>query len=581
MFNNRRLMQMLRQTGALFPFVVIFGLLSGGLVILQALELSKVITGVFLQGKTLVEVKGLLWLFGGIILARVLFTILNDSLANALAVKIKTLLRSQLLQKIDRLGPAYTQSQQSGELVTTAFQGVEALDAYFSQYLPQILLAVMLPLLILGVVFPLDWLSGLVFLLTAPLIPFFMALVGRASEAETKKQWLALSRLGADFLDTLQGLTTLKTMGQSKKQVKRVAEVSDRYRLATMNVLRITFLSAFVLELLATISTAVVAVEVGLRLLYGNLLFEQAFFVLLLAPEFYQPMRNLGMRYHAGMTGVTASVRIFQLLDETEPSRVLVSGEAVPPLDLNRPFNLTFENVSFAYPQNNGDSLNEIRLRLDSGRSYTLVGHSGAGKSTFLKLLMRFIEPTTGVMALNGVDARSYTLKEWRRQISWVSQKPMLFNTSLLENIRLEDESISEEAVWQALEQAHLVDFAMTLPERLQTPVGEWGARLSGGQAQRVALARAFLKEAALVLLDEPAEHLDADLEAELALSTQELLRQRTVVTIAHRLNTLQQSDQVILLEHGRILEQGQPDQLLRANGAYARLIRSSGEAAA
>ena len=581
MFNNRRLMQMLRQTGALFPFVVIFGLLSGGLVILQALELSKVITGVFLQGKTLVEVKGLLWLFGGIILARVLFTILNDSLANALAVKIKTLLRSQLLQKIDRLGPAYTQSQQSGELVTTAFQGVEALDAYFSQYLPQILLAVMLPLLILGVVFPLDWLSGLVFLLTAPLIPFFMALVGRASEAETKKQWLALSRLGADFLDTLQGLTTLKTMGQSKKQVKRVAEVSDRYRLATMNVLRITFLSAFVLELLATISTAVVAVEVGLRLLYGNLLFEQAFFVLLLAPEFYQPMRNLGMRYHAGMTGVTASVRIFQLLDETEPSRVLVSGEAAPPLDLNRPFNLTFENVSFAYPQNNGDSLNEIRLRLDSGRSYTLVGHSGAGKSTFLKLLMRFIEPTTGVMALNGVDARSYTLKEWRRQISWVSQKPMLFNTSLLENIRLEDESISEEAVWQALEQAHLVDFAMTLPERLQTPVGEWGARLSGGQAQRVALARAFLKEAALVLLDEPAEHLDADLEAELALSTQELLRQRTVVTIAHRLNTLQQSDQVILLEHGRILEQGQPDQLLRANGAYARLIRSSGEAAA
>jgi ATP-binding cassette subfamily C protein CydD len=570
MFNNQRLLHMLRQTGFLFPLVVLFGVMSGALVILQSLELSKIISSVFLDGQTLTEVSGLLRLFLLVIILRVLFTILNDTFAAAMAVKVKTNLRDLIMQKIDRLGPAYTHTQQSGELVTTAMQGIEALDAYFSQYMPQVLLAAILPLIILMVVFPLDWVSGLVFLVTTPLIPFFMALIGKASEAETKKQWKALSRLGADFLDTLQGLTTLKLLGKSKAQIKRVEEVSERYRVATLNVLRITFLSALVLELLATISTAVVAVEVGLRLLYGQLIFQQAFFVLLLAPEFYQPMRNLGMRYHAGMTGVTAAVRIFQLLDEPEPTQVQKVESDLPVLDLHSPFRLSFEHISFAYPQNLNDSLKAIQLNLESGKTYSLVGHSGAGKSTLLKLLMRFIEPSEGSILFNGVDLRCYSVVEWRKQISWVSQKPMLFNTSILENIRLEDSSISETQVWQALEQAQLADFVLRLPERLQTPLGEWGARFSGGQGQRIALARAFLKNAPLILMDEPTAALDPELEEALVKSMQTLVKQHTLITIAHRISTIQQSDEVIVMEDGRVVEVDSPAALLKRKGTYA-----------
>lgn len=573
MFNNRRLLQLLRQTGVLFPLVILFGTLSGGLVVWQSLELSRAINQVFLEKKTLLEVRSVLLLFLLIVLVRALLIFLSDVTATRIAVKIKTLLRTQVMDKLSRLGPAYLRTQQSGELVTTAMQGIEALDAYFSQYLPQMLLAAILPLIILAVVFPLDWVSGLVFLVTAPLIPFFMALVGRMSENETKKQWKALTRLGADFLDTLQGLTALKLLGQSKAQVRRVEEVSDRYRLATMNVLRITFLSALVLELLATISTAVVAVEIGLRLLYGKLLFEQAFFVLLLAPEFYLPLRNLGMRYHAGMTGVTASVRIFALLDEPEPDRVEVLASAPAKPELSQAFHLTLEHVSFAYPQSSGDSLHDISLDFRSGRVYTLAGPSGAGKSTLLKLLMRFLEPGEGSLRLNGTDLRQFALNDWRSQVGWVSQKPALFNTTLLENIRLEDTSISEEAVWQALEQVHLADYVRGLPLRLATPLGEWGARLSGGQGQRVALARAFLKNAPLLLMDEPNAHLDAELETELATSLRALMAGRTVISIAHRFSTMQASDQVILLEHGQVSETGSHVELLRMQGHYAALF--------
>lgn len=563
MFNNHRLIQLFRQTGMLFPLVILCGLLSGSLVIAQSLELSKVISAVFLDGKTLAEVAALLRLFLIIVIIRVLFTILNDTFATAAAVKVKTLLRALVMQKIDRLGPAYTNTQQSGELVTTAIQGIEALDAYYSQYLPQVLLAALLPLIILLVVLPLDWVSGLVFLVTAPLIPFFMALVGKASENETKKQWKALSRLGADFLDTLQGLTTLKLLGKSKSQVRRVEEVSEHYRRATMNVLRITFLSALVLEMLATISTAVVAVEVGLRLLYGQLIFQQAFFVLLLAPEFYQPMRNLGMRYHAGMTGVTASVRIFQLLDEPELVPVQKIETNLPELNLLQPFRLTFDRVSFAYPESLTDSVKSIQLDFESSKTYALVGRSGAGKSTLLKLLMRFIEPGEGSIQFNGIDLRNYSVANWRRQISWVSQKPMLFNTSILENIRLHDLSISEEQVWQALAQAQLADFVISLPDKLYTPMGEWGARLSGGQGQRVALARAFLKNAPLILMDEPTAALDPELEETLTRATRTLVKQRTLITIAHRVSTIRHADEIIVLERGEVIEKGRPAEVL------------------
>lgn len=580
MHNNRRLMAMLRTTGAIFPLAVLFGFLAGGLVVLQSLVLSKTINQVFLQKQTLEAVTPFLRLFLLIILVRVLFTLLNETFAGWVASKIKSNLRGQLMDKINRLGPAYLRTQRSGELVTTALQGLDALDAYFSQYLPQVLLSAMLPLTILLVVFPLDLLTGVVFLVTAPLIPYFMALVGRTSEAETKKQWTALSRMGADFLDTLQGLTTLKTLGRSQTRASHLEVVSDRYRVATMNVLRITFLSALVLELLATISTAVVAVEIGLRLLYGKIIFEQAFFILLIAPEFYLPMRNLGMRYHAGMTGVTAAGHIFALLDQPEPSRLEVANLSAEPPDLSKPFQLQLQGVGFQYENRSAHSLQAVNCNFDSGKKYALIGRSGAGKSTLMQLLMRYLLPTEGQILLNGQDVQTWPVEMWRKQIAWVPQKPMLFNTTLFENIRLQDESISEEQVWQAVRLAALEPLVKQLPKGLHTSLGEWGSRLSGGEGQRVALARAFLKNAPLILMDEPTAHLDPELESSLDAATKTLLEQRTVITIAHRYSTIAHVDEVIVLDGGSISRMGAPEAVLSGHGDIAGLFRAGEEVA-
>ncbi|PKN88714.1 MAG: thiol reductant ABC exporter subunit CydD, partial [Chloroflexi bacterium HGW-Chloroflexi-7] len=423
-------------------------------------------------------------------------------------------------------------------------QGLDALDAYFSQYLPQILLSALLPVTILLVVFPMDLLTGIVFVITAPLIPLFMILIGKLSQNHTQRQWIGLSRLGAYFLDTLQGLSTLMQLGQSKARGDRIRQVSERYREVTMNVFKITFLSAFVLEMIATISTALVAVEIGLRLLYGNMEFQQAFFILLIAPEFYLPLRNLSVRYHAGMNGLSAASRIFHLLDTPEVGTTISFIEKET-ITLEDKFTIDFQKVSYHYPENPETAIDFIDLQLESGRHYALVGESGAGKSTLALLMLRFITPETGRILLNGEDIQTWNLDQWRSMIAWVPQKANLFNTSLLENVRLDDPRFSEEAVHLSLEQAGLSDFVKNLPDGLETPLLESGIRLSGGEAQRVVLARAFLKNAPIVVMDEPTAHLDIDLERAFIEASERLQKGRTTLTIAHRLATVRGADQI------------------------------------
>ncbi len=568
-----RLLAQVQAARAAFGITLLLGLLGGVLVIVQARGLARVVTGAFLDGQGLSDLMPWLWLLLGIILARAGLALLAEISATWVAVRVKNNMREMLVRKLFSLGPTYTQAGRSGELTATMVQGIEGLDAYFSQYLPQLALAALVPLAILVVVFPLDWISGLVLLVTAPLIPLFMILIGKGAEAVTKRQWNELRRMSAYFLDTLQGLATLKAFNRSRNEAGRVAAVSERYREVTLEALRVTFLSALALELVATISTAVVAVEIGLRLLYGRLAFEQAFFILLLAPEFYQPLRLLGTRFHAGMSGMAAAKRIFEILHapESEPVR---APEARPVEDLKLSYApIEFCQVSFTYSSRSEAALQDVSFTIRPGQHLALVGASGSGKSTIARLLLRFLEPEQGQIRVEGRALRSIPVETWRAQVAWAPQQPYLFNTSLAENIRLSKPGASMAEVRRAAGLAGIADWVEALPRGYDTPAGEQGAQLSGGQAQRISLARAFLKDAPLLVMDEPSAHLDPRQETLLEESIARLRRGRTVVSIAHRLTTVTQADCILVMDAGRVVESGSHSELLARKGVYSRLV--------
>ncbi|MDI6907118.1 MAG: thiol reductant ABC exporter subunit CydD [Thermoanaerobacterales bacterium] len=571
---DRRLVREARQVRFLLALAVGLGTAYGLLAVLQAGCLARIVDRVFLGGEGPAAVRPLLSVLLGVIVLRAVLAWAGETAAHGCAARIKHSLRRRLLAHLLALGPAYAREERAGELVNVLGEGVEAVDAFFSRYLPQLALAALSPLAVLGFVFPLDPVSGLIMLLTAPLIPLFMVLIGKWAEALSRRQWETLSRMSAHFLDVIQGLTTLKVFGRSKAQAEIIGRVSDDFRGATLGILRVAFLSALVLEFVATISTALVAVTVGIRLVYARMPFEEAFFILLLAPEFYLPLRLLGGGFHAGMAGVSAAGRIFAILETPAPPTAAAgNGAPVPKGGIE----IRFQDVHYAYEGGARPALQGVSFGVSPGERVALVGPSGAGKSTVAHLLLRFLEPDRGRITVNGLPLSEIPAEEWRARVALVPQDPYIFYGTVSDNIRLGRPGASAEEVRKAAEEAGAHRFIAELPRGYDTPVGEGGLRLSGGQAQRLAVARAFLRDAPVLILDEGTAGLDPATESGVLEALERLAQGRTVLVIAHRLNTVRRADRILVLDRGRVAEAGRHAELMEQHGVYRRLVAAYG----
>ena len=568
---DRRLFRQVRFARVSLGATVTLGILVAVATIAQMVFLARVIDRVFLRGADFEDVSALLLYLLGAVIIRAALLWLREISAQRGAVRVKSELREKLFAHILRLGPAYTRGERTGELATTATEGVEKLEAYFGRYLPQVFLSALVPFLIAVYVLPLDWASSVLLLMTAPVIPILMVLVGSYAEEHLQRQWTALSRLGASFVDALQGLPTLKVFGRGAEEREKMAAASEEFRERTMKVLRYAFISGFVLEFMTAMAIALVAVSLGVRLVSGDMPFEVAFLVLLLAPEFYKPLRELGTHRHAGMEGKAAAERIFEILETHVPSRA--APEA--PVQLSDGLTVEFSGVGYAYPGSEHQALSDLSITLPAGTRTALVGRSGSGKSTLVNLLLRFLEPDSGEIATNGSPLRQMPPETWRENVALVPQRPHLFYGSVLENIRLARPGASREEVERVSELAGAAKFIRRLPQGYDTEIGERGAHLSGGEVQRVAIARAFLKDAPVLVMDEPTSSLDPESERLIRTALERLAWGRTVLIIAHRLNTVYEADRIVVLDEGRLVETGTHGALIRHDGLYASLVNA------
>lgn len=537
--------------------------LAGLLVLVQAELLAGVLSGRF----AVTALTGVVAVVG----LRALLAWTQGVFAGRTATGVKSALRQRLLGRFQELGPARLTGHRSGELVTLTGRGLDGLDPYLTGYLPAIAVAGVVPLAVLIRLFTADLASAIIVLLTLPLIPIFGALVGMTTKAVTERQFHALSRLGGHFLDVVRGLPTLRAFGRARYQATVIERVADAHRSATMRTLRVAFLSSLVLELCASLSLALVAVPIGLRLLGGSLDLTTALLVLLLAPEAYLPLRMMGTRFHASMEGVAAADAAFAVLDRTpdtppgataspttaspaitSPAITSPGATSAPPAGAAR---IHLDDVTVRYPGRDDAALEHVTLTIEPGEHIALVGESGGGKSTLLHLVLGFVTPSAGRVLIGETDLRDLDLDAWRASLAFVPQRPHLFTTSVADNIRLGAPSASLEEVRRAATAAHADGFVQRLPAGYDTQVGERGANLSAGQRQRIALARAFCRPgASVLLLDEPTARLDGRSEAAVVAATAELSRGRTAIIVAHRPAMIDLADRVVRVHEGRLV---------------------------
>ncbi len=551
--------RLLRQAGTARGYLAVtiaLGLAGTLLILLQAGLLSQALagaargTGIRALGWTLA------WL--GVVLAgRAAAASGGETAALRAAAQVKSGLRRRLSAHALRLGPAWLGSQKAGEITTLATRGLDGLDDYLARYLPQLVLAVVVPLAVMVRIAFADWISAVIIAVTLPLIPMFAVLIGWHTRAQTQRQWRLLALLGGHFLDVVAGLPTLKLFGRAKVQEETIKEVASAHRKATMTTLRVAFLSALALELIAALATALVAVEIGLRLLAGHVGYQTALLVLLLTPEAFLPLRNAGAQFHASTEGATAAQRAFEILDTP-----LGGGQPGAPgahVDLSRE-DIALRAVTLSYPGRGRPALEEVSLTIRPGDTIIVTGPSGAGKSSLLALLVGFATPTSGAITAGRTDLASIPADRWRSQIAWVPQHPHLFTTTIAENIALGRPDVPREDVVAAARLAGADDFIRQLHDGYNTVLAEGARSLSAGQRQKIALARAFLRCAPVLLLDEPTAHLDPVSADRIITAVEDQMGDRTVIWITHRPPALVgQATRILALDHGRLTSAAGP----------------------
>jgi thiol reductant ABC exporter CydD subunit len=536
---------------------VAVGVASTVCLVVQAVLLGAIVQRGFLGHWALARLLPFLAGLAGGFLARAALSWLGELAAHRTSASVTSALRRRLLARAVGLGPSWLSGERTGELTSVATQGIGALEVYFARYLPTAVVAGIAPVVLLSWVLWADWRSFLILGATVSVIPLFMYLLGLEAKRHAERQWDRLSGLAAAFYDLLQGLPTLRAFGRARAGRRTLEKATEDLRLTTMSTLRVAFLSALALEVLAAVGTALVALFLGLRLLDGTLQLGIALAVLVLAPEVYMPLRRAASEFHASAEGQAAADRILEVLDEREPATA-VSGT----LDRTARRALTevarstirLSELEVRYPGRAVPVLDGVELDLAFGEHVAVTGESGSGKSTLLAVLLGFVEPVGGKVTVGGVDLRDLPLRDWRRQIAWVPQRPYLLRATIADNLRLGDADAGAEALRWAVEQSGLSGLVERLPLGLETEVSEGGMTLSAGERQRIAIGRAVLRDVPLVLLDEPAAHLDADRESSLRDTLGPWLDSRTVLVAAHRRALVGRVDRTVALVGGRLV---------------------------
>ncbi len=538
-----RLLHYARTTRRFVVLSVLIGGMTALLVVAQAWLIATVANDAFFHHGSVSSLRDPLGLLLAVIVGRAILAWATERAAHRASASAKSELRRSAAAHIAALGPAGLDRQDRGRLSVLATTGIDALDGYFSRYLPQLFLAVIVPVTIIGVVAGADPISAVLIAVTVPLIPVFMGLVGLTTRDRTAARMRSLQRLARHFLDVVEGLPTLKVFGRAKAQSRAIADVTNRYRATTMATLKLTFLSSLVLELLATVSVALVAVAVGLRLLDADMQFRAALFVLVLAPEAYLPLRALGANFHASADGMKAAEQIFELL-ETPVGQGGSIGGTIPPRDTS----IRIAGLEVTYAGRRIPALHGADLVVEPGEVVALTGPSGCGKSTLLDVILGLRRPGSGHVLLGGVDLGDLDMDAWRAGVGWVPQRPHLFARTVADNVRIGRPDASDTEVADALEAAGLAVAVRRLPRGVETVLGDGGAGLSAGERQRLALARAFVRDAPLLVLDEPTASLDAETETEVVDAVRRLTEGRTALVVAHRPALVALADRVVVL---------------------------------